>query len=270
MSYESGPTVNALSFPVTFPTFDARNPHSWFRQVESIFLVRGISKQNMMFHHTLSALPTDVVSQVTHTIDKAPEDELYDTLKSAVIRLLSGSQERRLQQLFSQTELGDRTPSQLLRQMRTLVGDAKVDDTILQQLWMRCLPSHMAACLASCSDNCDLEELAEKADRMQEFYDRPPLFQLAQPKPSPSKPQETDTLAKIMAKLDMLGCKSSPPKGERQRPRPHSRFDNRPNQKNQICRYHRAYGDDVKKCLPGCIYPKVNQADPQGNSNASQ
>ena len=125
MAYESGPTVNALAFPVTFPTVEARNPHSWFRQVESIFLVRGISKQNMMFHHTLSALPTDVVSQVTHAIDKAPEDELYATLKSAVIRLLSGSQERRLQQLFSQTELGDRTPSQLLRHMRTLVGGAK-------------------------------------------------------------------------------------------------------------------------------------------------
>ena len=91
MFYESDPTVNALSFPVTFPTFDARNPHSWFRQVESIFLVGGISKQNMMFHYTLSTLPTDVVCQVTHAIDKAPEDELYTTLKSAAIRLFSGS-----------------------------------------------------------------------------------------------------------------------------------------------------------------------------------
>ena len=111
---------------------------------------------------------------------------------------------------------------------------------------MRCLPSHMAACLASCSDNCDLEELAEKADRMQEYYNRPPLFQLAKPKPSPSKPQETDTLAKILAKLDTLGRRSPPPKGERQRPRPQSRFDNRPNHKNRVCRYHRAYGDDAK------------------------
>ena len=80
-----------------------------------------------------------MVSQVSHAIDKAPEDELYATLKSAVIRLLSGSQERRLQQLLSQTELGDRTTSQLLRHKGTLVGDAKVDDTILQQLWMRWL-----------------------------------------------------------------------------------------------------------------------------------
>ena len=79
----------------------------------------------MMFHHTLSALPTDVLSQVSQAIYKAPVDELYATLKSAVIRLLSGSQERRLQQLSSQTELGDRTPSQLLCHMRTLVGDAK-------------------------------------------------------------------------------------------------------------------------------------------------
>ena len=85
MSYESEPTVNAISFPIMFPTFEARNPHSLFRQDESIFIVRGISKQNTMFHHVLSALPTDVVSQVTHAIDKPPEDELYTTLKCAVI-----------------------------------------------------------------------------------------------------------------------------------------------------------------------------------------
>ena len=87
MCYESGPNVNALSFPVTFPTFDAENPHSWFRQVVRIFIVRGISKQNMMFHHTLSELPEDVASQVTHAIDKAPEKELLTTLKSALMVL---------------------------------------------------------------------------------------------------------------------------------------------------------------------------------------
>ena len=216
-----------------------------------------------MFHHTLSALPTDVVSQVTHAIDRAPEDELYTTLKSTVIRLLSGSQERRLQQLFSQTELGDRTPSQLLRHMRTLVGDANVDDTIFQQLWMRCLPSHIAACLASCSDKCDLEELAEKAERIQEYYDRPPFFQLAQPKPCPSKPQETEALTKILTKLDTLGRNSPPPKCGKQRLRSQNRINKPSNHKNRVCYYHRTYGDDAKKCQPECTYPKVDKASSQ-------
>ena len=138
----------------------------------------------------------------------------------------------------------------------------KIDDTILQQLWMRCLPSHMAACLANCSDKCDLEELAEEADKIQECYDRHPLFQLVQPKPCPT-PQETDTLAKILAKLDTLGCNSPPPKCGRQRLRPQSR-DNKPsNYKCRVCYYHRTYGDDAEKCQPGCTYPKVNKANPQ-------
>ena len=85
--------MNSISFPVMFPTFNARNLHSWFRQVEIIFRVRGISKQNIMFHHVLSALPTDVVY---HAINKALEDELYTTLKWAVIRLLFGSHEKHL------------------------------------------------------------------------------------------------------------------------------------------------------------------------------
>ena len=105
-----------------------------------------------------------MVSQVTHAIDRAPEDNVYTTLKSAVIRLLSGSQEGRLQQLSSQIEPRDRTPSHFLRHMRTLVGDAEVDETVLQQLWMRCFQSHMAVYIANNSDKCNLEELVEKAD----------------------------------------------------------------------------------------------------------
>ena len=46
-------------------------------------------------------------------------------------------------QVFSQTELGDRTLSQLLSAMGTLVGNAVVEDTNLQQLWMRCLPFYI-------------------------------------------------------------------------------------------------------------------------------
>ena len=96
--------MNALFRPLTSTTIDTRNPHTWLQQVRRVFHVRDISKQEMMFHHTLSALPTNAVSQVA---GRAPEDKMYTTLKSAFIRLLSGSLERRLQQPFLKTECKD-------------------------------------------------------------------------------------------------------------------------------------------------------------------
>ncbi|VUZ41001.1 unnamed protein product [Hymenolepis diminuta] len=43
---------------------------------------------------------------------------------------------------------------------------------ILRQLWMKCLPANMATCPASNVSRINLEELAEAADKTQEFADR--------------------------------------------------------------------------------------------------
>ncbi|KAM3185341.1 hypothetical protein ACTXT7_006557 [Hymenolepis weldensis] len=73
MSNESEPVANAVVAPITYSVFDPRNSYVWFSQ--------------------------------------ASEDNPYDTLKRAVISGLSDSQEKRVQQLLSQVELGDRTTS---------------------------------------------------------------------------------------------------------------------------------------------------------------
>ncbi|VUZ53432.1 unnamed protein product [Hymenolepis diminuta] len=76
-----------------------------------------------MFQHASSALPTDAAAVVIDVANRAPEDNSYGTLKRAVISRLSESQEKRVHQLLLQVELGDRTPSQLLRHMRSLLGE---------------------------------------------------------------------------------------------------------------------------------------------------
>ncbi|VUZ55327.1 unnamed protein product [Hymenolepis diminuta] len=58
------------------------------------FNLRGITKQKIMFQHAFSALPTDVAAEVIDIVDKAPEDNSYDTFKEAVIGRLSDSQEK--------------------------------------------------------------------------------------------------------------------------------------------------------------------------------
>lgn len=60
--------------------------------------------------------------------------------------------------------LGDKKPSQLLREMRELaVGNAK--DDIIHSLWLQRLPDNIKPMLAM-SENLDLNTLAEMADRI--------------------------------------------------------------------------------------------------------
>nr|CDS33832.1 gag pol polyprotein [Hymenolepis microstoma] len=87
-----------------------------------------------MFRHTIVALPSNVTSVVFDIVDDVPEDICYDLLKRAAISRLSISREKRLQHLFSQVKLGDRSPSQLLRYMRSLASGYELDDEILKDL----------------------------------------------------------------------------------------------------------------------------------------
>uniref|UniRef100_A0A5K3FWV1 Uncharacterized protein n=1 Tax=Mesocestoides corti TaxID=53468 RepID=A0A5K3FWV1_MESCO len=56
--------------------------------------------------------------------------------------------EARLRHLLSATELGDRFPRILLKHLRYLVGDNKVDDSVLRQLWAKCFPTNTNAIIS--------------------------------------------------------------------------------------------------------------------------
>ncbi|KAG0416233.1 hypothetical protein HPB47_006594, partial [Ixodes persulcatus] len=62
----------------------------------------------------------------------APTSNQYDNLKAAILARKTASERSRLQHLLNMEELGDQRPSQLLRRMRQLLGDATSDaDTSL-------------------------------------------------------------------------------------------------------------------------------------------
>ncbi|VUZ56582.1 unnamed protein product, partial [Hymenolepis diminuta] len=163
---------------------------------------------------------------------KATEDNPYDTLKKVVIGRLSDSQEKRVQQLLLQVELGDRTPSQLLRHMRSLLGETRVDDVILRQLWIKRLPANMATCLAINVNRGNLDELAEAADKIQELSDGPCVQAVETPTPNRVITQQSDVLTKLLEKLELLVPNVSSQSGSKQRLRFSKKSDSSPRQRN--------------------------------------
>ncbi|KAH6924538.1 hypothetical protein HPB50_019387 [Hyalomma asiaticum] len=99
---------------------------------------------------------------------------LYEFMTSSasglLIRRLTPSDPQRLQQLLHNTQLGDRTPSQLLCHMRQLLHTdgattTNADSILLRELFLQRLPVNVRMILASAADK-RLSELAELADSL--------------------------------------------------------------------------------------------------------
>ena len=92
---------------------------------------------------------------------------------------------QRLQQLLHVEDLGDRKPSQLLRYMLKLRGDAVLNadrDEIFRELLLQKLPITIRTALAT-HKGATLNQLAEMADDMAEVQGpQPPVYQVSERK----------------------------------------------------------------------------------------
>ncbi|XP_075526581.1 uncharacterized protein LOC142558317 [Dermacentor variabilis] len=95
-----------------------------------------------------------------------PAENAYQMLKETLIRRVTPTELERLQQLLREAELGDRRPSQLLRHMQQLAGDATASDgRLVRELFLQRLPTSVRIGLTASGDT-DLAKMAELADKL--------------------------------------------------------------------------------------------------------
>lgn len=260
---------------INLPAFGTANPRVWFTQMEAFFRYRKITSQETMFSLVTAHLPNDIATEVIDIIDPMPAEQPYTTLKAAILKRTTVSDEARLQRLLSGLELGDRTPSQLLRHMRSLAGNFKLNDTILRQLWCKCLPSNTNAILSTQEDSVSLDKLAEMADKVHEcFFAKPNggVNAVKQETPTESHASLIERLSCLELKIDQITRKQP---RDRRLSRSSSRY--RRNKSPQppghnsepICYFHRRFKHKARKCEQPCTFQQRNSQD-QGNSLAKQ
>ncbi|BHF84524.1 hypothetical protein SprV_0902767500 [Sparganum proliferum] len=157
-------SIHAVHF--TLPDFWQHAPELYFIRIESAFYSANITKELSKFHKLVEVLPANIISQVQPLLVKPPADAPYTALKAEILRLNAVSGRQRYHQLIKEESLGDRKPSELLRRMRTLLGDMQVDEKLVKEMFLERLSADLQTILASGSQDLTLSHLAEMADRM--------------------------------------------------------------------------------------------------------
>ena len=159
-------TVSAVAIKI--PPFWPADPQLWFAQVEAQFSTRNITAERTSFDYVVASLAPEFSLEVRDLILAPPDGHPYS--KDQLIKRTATSGQRRLQQLSTVEELGDRKPTQLLRLMQQLLGDTagpNRDNSLLRELFLQRLPGHVRMVLAS-SGEMTLDALAQLADKVME------------------------------------------------------------------------------------------------------
>ena len=255
-------TMAAVS--IKLPPFWPTDPDVWFAQVEAQFTTRGVTAQKTRFDYVISSLSPAFAMEVRDLLLQPPAENPYDALKAALIKRTAASEQRKLQQLISGEELGDRKPTQLLRRMQQLLGEklgtSAESNSFLRELFLQRLPPNVRMVLASADTSTDISKLADMADKVME---------VAAPTVSAITNTRTDTtdvkqLREEVARLADLVASLTTPSHRRStsRPRrPQSPAPRNPPSEDPLCWYHAKYGEAARKCKDPCSW---------GNSQAGR
>lgn len=253
-------------FNFKVPSFSSDDPEIWFALLEGQFDNYGITEDAVKFNHVITNIDIIHAKAVKDVIINPPAVNRYEKIKSELIKRLTASHEKKLRQLLSHEELGDRKASQFLRHLQDLAGP-NVPQDFLRTIWSNRLPGNIQTVLAS-QPNHSLEQLADLADRIQEIS--APANVAATSSVGPSTGSEIAELRKMVEHLTMKldehtrtssRSNRSRPQYRSQRTSSRSRTRSASNYRRYpICWYHAKYGSKAHKCQKPCDYNTAGNA----------
>lgn len=106
------------------PPFWKENPKLWFMQVEFIFSISGISRDDTKFQYVIANMDSNFLPHVSDILESLPSDgtSKYQAIKDRLIGTFSESQESKLRRLLKSDQLGDQKPTHFIQIMRNLAS----------------------------------------------------------------------------------------------------------------------------------------------------
>ena len=186
-----------------------------------------------------------------------------------MVRRLSATRSNKMQQLLEREEMGDRTPSQFLRCMRTLASESVTDD-FLKTMWLSRLPQAVRTVVSVL--DIPLDQLAA-ADKVNETMPKAavPCANIGRAQENvlqivtTSRDLEMDEMRRQWREFSsqmMEIAKEFARTSVRQTTRARSKSRQRRRSKlpavSSHCWYHQTFSDRSTKCKPPCNYQSGN------------
>ncbi|CAI9728912.1 Hypothetical predicted protein [Octopus vulgaris] len=243
------------------PPFWTHDPALWFYHTEAQFSSHRILSDASRLSHVIGSLSPEITN-VVRDLMAPPGSVSYYTFKTTLINRTSESQQKRLHQLLISEELGDKTPSQLLRRMKQLLGDESLPEKIFKQLLLQRLPSNTQVVLASTRENTSIKELAELADKIAEVPHKYPTVSTvtpAAPSTNPFRAQTSfseisDLRALMMQQAAQIQTLTTQIQALSRRDGRRSRSPSATRNSHDTCWYHRTFGTRAQKCTVPCSF----------------
>lgn len=243
---------NVERVSVKVPPFWKADPRLWFIQLEAQFDLASITTDSTRYNYVLSAIDTDILTQVTDFLINTPPNNKYIGIKNRLISMYSETSEKKLKKLLSETTLGDKKPSQLLNEMYNL-GGTTVPAEVIKTLWMQHLPAQIQSILTTSTDS--LENLSKMADKIAEI-EQPKTYAYEVQEKDHSLTEAVQKLSAQVAEMKMERHRSRDRcECEHNRRRSSSRPTNSTNEATtQQCWYHQKFGTKARKCISPCAF----------------
>lgn len=259
---------------IKVPPFSPEDPELWFALVEGQFESQGITDDYIKFINVTNNLDLQYAKSVKDIIINPPLKNRYEKIKTELVKRLSASHEKKVKQLLTHEELGDRKPSQFLRHLQDLAGPSVPDDFI-RSIWSNRLPPNIQTVLAS-QPTHSLEQLADLADRIQELASPYTVAAASSNGPGSHQSSEIAELKKMVQHLTLKleehtrgsCCATDRSRPRERRRRSSSRQRSRSNSSYKrfpICWYHAKFGPRAHSCIKPCDYSSSNAENIKGS-----
>lgn len=170
ISHDSDTDVKENISSIKLPPFWISKPEIWFKQIEAQFSLSKINSDKTKYNLVITNLPFEIITNIYDIINDPPQNNMYKTIKETLIHRLTSSEEQRLDDLLSGSEMGDRKPSDFYRAMLTTAGGSQMVSTeLLLKLWKRRLPKTILVSITA-SGKENINDILDLADKIWETY----------------------------------------------------------------------------------------------------
>lgn len=235
------------------PPFWRADPKLWFVQLEAQFEISRITVDSTKYNYVVSAIDTDILTQIADFLLNPPTENKYEELKIRLIDIYSESNEKKLRKLLSEVSLGDKKPSQLLAEMSKL-GGTSISQEVFRTLWMQHLPTHIQSVLTTSSDPLEKAKMADKISETDSSNLAAAIEKLSKEVEQLKLEQENRRLQehhrRSRSRYRQYSRSGTPG------PSPGFVSDHGDDVQDDVCWYHRKFKEKAHACKPPCKFNK--------------